>query len=80
MKTQNKTVVIYARVSTDKQKVDMQLNELRDFINRSGWKVYKEFIDEGFTGSTICYAFMQAVGMLNDHYVHCFRYHQVHKR
>jgi DNA invertase Pin-like site-specific DNA recombinase len=44
-------VAIYARVSTDKQKVDMQLNELRDFINRSGWKVYKEFIDEGYTGS-----------------------------
>ncbi|MEN8263082.1 MAG: recombinase family protein [Nitrospirota bacterium] len=29
----------------------MQLNELRDFVNRSGWNVYKEFIDEGFTGS-----------------------------
>jgi DNA invertase Pin-like site-specific DNA recombinase len=51
MKTQSKTVAIYARVSTDKQKVDMQLNELRDFVNRSGWKVYREFIDEGYTGS-----------------------------
>jgi DNA invertase Pin-like site-specific DNA recombinase len=51
MSTQPKTVAIYARVSTDKQKVDMQLNELRDFVNRSGWKVYKEFIDEGYTGS-----------------------------
>ena len=27
-----------------------------------------------FVGSTICYAFMQAVGMVNDHTVHCFRY------
>jgi DNA-3-methyladenine glycosylase I len=27
-----------------------------------------------FTGSTICYAFMQAVGMVNDHDVECFRY------
>ena len=27
-----------------------------------------------FVGSTICYAFMQAVGMVNDHLVHCFRY------
>jgi DNA-3-methyladenine glycosylase I len=26
-----------------------------------------------FVGSTICYAFMQAVGMLNDHVVGCFR-------
>jgi DNA-3-methyladenine glycosylase I len=27
-----------------------------------------------FVGSTICYAFMQAVGMVNDHLVECFRY------
>ena len=51
MTKQFKTVVIYARVATDKQKVDMQLNELKDFIKRSGWKIYKEFIDEGYTGS-----------------------------
>ena len=30
-----------------------------------------------FVGSTICYAFMQAVGMVNDHRVDCFRYRQV---
>jgi DNA-3-methyladenine glycosylase I len=30
-----------------------------------------------FVGSTICYAFMQAVGMVNDHLVTCFRYEQV---
>jgi len=30
-----------------------------------------------FVGSTICYAFMQAVGMVNDHWVKCFRYAQV---
>jgi len=27
-----------------------------------------------FVGSTICYAFMQATGMVNDHLVECFRY------
>src|SRR5262249_34463197 len=27
-----------------------------------------------FVGSTICYAFMQATGMVNDHLVSCFRY------
>jgi DNA-3-methyladenine glycosylase I len=27
-----------------------------------------------FVGSTICYAFMQAVGMVNDHQTDCFRY------
>lgn len=30
-----------------------------------------------FVGSTICYAFMQAVGMVNDHDLNCFRYSQV---
>lgn len=30
-----------------------------------------------FVGSTICYAFMQAVGMVNDHTIHCFRYNEV---
>jgi len=39
----------------------------RDLLNR-GFK---------FVGSTICYAFMQAVGLVNDHAVTCFRYKQV---
>jgi DNA-3-methyladenine glycosylase I len=30
-----------------------------------------------FVGSTICYAFMQATGMVNDHVVDCFRYGEV---
>ena len=30
-----------------------------------------------FVGSTICYAFMQAVGMVNDHIVTCFRWKEV---
>lgn len=30
-----------------------------------------------FVGPTICYAFMQAVGMVNDHVVDCFRYNKV---
>jgi len=32
-----------------------------------------------FVGPTICYAFMQAVGMVNDHVVDCFRHKQVAK-
>jgi len=32
-----------------------------------------------FVGPTICYAFMQAAGMVNDHVVGCFRYEQVKK-
>ncbi|MFQ5639938.1 MAG: DNA-3-methyladenine glycosylase I [bacterium] len=30
-----------------------------------------------FVGPTICYAHMQATGMVNDHVVSCFRYHEV---
>jgi DNA-3-methyladenine glycosylase I len=56
----------------------------------NGWRVFKQIPastvesdtlsrdlkKRGFTfvGSTICYAFMQAVGMVNDHTVDCFRY------
>lgn len=32
-----------------------------------------------FVGPTICYAFMQAVGMVNDHTTNCFRYQQIKK-
>ena len=32
-----------------------------------------------FVGSTICYAYMQAAGMVNDHVVDCFRYRELHR-
>jgi DNA-3-methyladenine glycosylase I len=32
-----------------------------------------------FVGSTICYAYMQAAGMVNDHVADCFRYKEVKK-
>lgn len=39
----------------------------------------KDLLKRGFkfVGPTICYAFMQACGMVNDHTVHCFRYREV---
>jgi DNA-3-methyladenine glycosylase I len=42
-------------------------------------KMSKDLKKRGFNfvGSTICYAFMQAVGMVNDHTVDCFRYKQI---
>ena len=30
-----------------------------------------------FVGPTICYAFMQAAGLVNDHLINCFRYNQI---
>jgi len=53
MTKQKKTVAIYARVSTDKQKVDMQIRELRQFAKRTGWTIYQEYIDQSFTGANI---------------------------
>ncbi|MFX1599444.1 MAG: DNA-3-methyladenine glycosylase I [Promethearchaeota archaeon] len=32
-----------------------------------------------FVGPTICYAFMQAVGMVNDHVIDCFRYEEINQ-
>jgi DNA-3-methyladenine glycosylase I len=39
----------------------------------------RDLVDRGFkfVGSTICYAFMQSVGMVNDHTVDCFRHKAV---
>ncbi len=42
-------------------------------------RMSKDLKERGFkfVGSTICYAFMQAAGMVNDHLVKCFRYEEV---
>ncbi|MFW0862452.1 MAG: DNA-3-methyladenine glycosylase I [Candidatus Komeilibacteria bacterium] len=32
-----------------------------------------------FVGTTICYAFMQGIGMVNDHTIDCFRYKEINK-
>ena len=42
----------------------------------------KDLLRRGFkfVGSTICYAFMQAVGMVNDHTVDCFRHAEIKRQ
>jgi len=42
-------------------------------------KMSRDLLKRGFkfVGPTICYAFMQAVGMVNDHLITCFRYSEV---
>jgi DNA-3-methyladenine glycosylase I len=42
-------------------------------------RMSKDLLKRGFTfvGPTICYAHMQAVGMVNDHLLQCFRYNEV---
>jgi DNA-3-methyladenine glycosylase I len=47
-----------------------QSDAMSNDLKRRGFK---------FVGSTICYAFMQAVGMVNDHVVNCFRHSELRK-
>jgi DNA invertase Pin-like site-specific DNA recombinase len=46
-------VAIYARVSTiDKgQDPDLQLSELREYVERRGWKIVSEYVDKGHSGA-----------------------------
>ena len=46
MKKKNITAVIYARVSTNGQDYDRQLNDLRDYASRMNYKVVKEFAEK----------------------------------
>lgn len=54
----------YREIPTTSIQSDQMSKELRRF----GFK---------FVGSTICYAFMQAAGLVNDHEISCFRYQEV---
>ena len=44
-------VAIYARVSTDGQSVNMQLDDLREVAERRGWKIVHEYADKGISGA-----------------------------
>ena len=57
------------------------INQLRDIptFTRESEEMSKDLKKRGFNfvGPTICYAFMQAIGMVNDHEVGCFRWEEV---
>ena len=57
------------------------LTEIPSSSPESG-KMSKNLKNRGFkfVGPTICYGFMQAVGMVNDHLVDCFRYHELERK
>jgi len=46
----------------------MESRQMSQVLKKRGFK---------FVGPTICYAFMQAVGMVNDHTIHCFRHKEI---
>jgi DNA-3-methyladenine glycosylase I len=50
-------------------------------LSKESDKMSKELKKRGFkfVGSTICYAYMQAAGLVNDHTIHCFRYKEIQK-
>ena len=66
----NKTIINSWRDDSDiPPKTDLS-DEISNDLKRRGFK---------FVGSTIIYAHMQAIGLVNDHIVDCFRYKQLSK-
>ena len=65
----------------DHQPIQNQWKRLRDIptSTRESEQMSEDLQQRGFrfVGPTICYAFMQAVGMVNDHVTGCFRHKQV---
>src|SRR5215470_7238909 len=51
MNQQQKRAVIYGRVSTEEQSVDMQVSELTDYAERRGWLLVGQYLDRGVSGS-----------------------------
>ena len=68
---------------TDNKTIDHACNCLQNIPVSSPESdaMSKNLQNRGFTfvGTTICYAFMQAAGMVNDHIVDCFRYKELKK-
>jgi DNA-3-methyladenine glycosylase I len=63
---------------TDYKTIDNKIKSLKDIkaTSKESDAMSKALKKQGFTfvGSTICYAYMQAAGMVNDHVINCFRH------
>jgi len=46
-----KRIAIYARVSTTDQSTESQLLDLRRYTEERGWNIFKEYVDEGISGT-----------------------------
>ncbi len=46
-----KRIAVYARVSTSDQSTDSQLLDLRRYVRERGWDIFKEYVDEGISGT-----------------------------
>jgi DNA-3-methyladenine glycosylase I len=74
----------YLWAFAEKGPIDNALKSFADMPTQSplSEKISKDLKRRGFkfVGPTIIYAFMQAIGMVNDHLVHCFRYAELEKK
>ena len=63
------------------QSIDHKIKTIKEVpsLSEESSAMSKDLLKRGFkfVGPTICYAFMQAVGMVNDHEVDCFRYREI---
>ncbi|MGK0209498.1 MAG: DNA-3-methyladenine glycosylase I [Patescibacteria group bacterium] len=66
--TDGKTIKNKLQTRDDYQATSSESDAMAKDLKKRGFK---------FIGSTICYAHMQATGMVNDHAVYCFRYNEV---
>lgn len=68
--TQHKTKVNKRKLGEPPLATSPESDAMSEDLRKRGFK---------FVGSTICYAFMQAAGMINDHVVNCFRHKECSK-
>lgn len=83
IKKEFKSFDTYIWQFTNYKTIDHKLASFRDIVATTPESdaMSKDLKKRGFTfvGSTICYAFMQASGMVNDHLTACFRYKECKK-
>jgi len=49
--TKQKRIAVYARVSTSDQSTESQLLDLRRYVRERGWDIFREYVDEGISGT-----------------------------
>ena len=64
----NKTIVTKVKLSSEIQSTSIESDAMSVALKKRGFT---------FTGSTICYAYMQASGMVNDHLITCSRFKEL---
>lgn len=50
-KIKKKKIALYIRISTNEQSIDSQVDTLKDYCERRGYSIYKEYVDRGVSGA-----------------------------